>query len=122
MAKNKKYYSDEMAKNSFEDVTLHLFYGEELFEHLVVTDSWNELNNYIYSYKKSRGSVSVSIPSLDTSDEFYNAMLKLSDSDWKKLTSADQKYVEFRKELFPSNYNIRRATIKRENKQNIHER
>lgn len=52
LRKNKKYYSEELDRMSkASGVTLHLFYGEELFTFLGHAEIWEEILSYLSAWK-----------------------------------------------------------------------
>ena len=51
----------------------------------------------------------LSIPNFGTSEDIYNALLKLPPKYWFKLLSNDDKYVLLRRELFADGDNLKKA-------------
>lgn len=50
--KNKKYYSNKIEENKENnDILMHLFYGNQLFEFLDKMTIWNEITNYLKRWK-----------------------------------------------------------------------
>lgn len=111
LAKNKNYYRDEMAKETFENTNLNLYYGEEFFASLKSgKQAWDELISLLQDYhKKNNDDEFESIPDFGTSDEIYQALLKLPNSSFKKLVSDKTEYVMLRDLLFSNGNNIEKA-------------
>ena len=110
---NKNYYLEEISRYIIDDsVTISLFYGKEIFTILFNReDKWNELVDYLKQNKAERPNEILSIPDFDTSDEILNALKKMKKNQpklIKKLLSKIPEFIELKKELFPSNYNLER--------------
>ena len=128
LRKNKKYYITEASKEKVEDVKIYILYGETLFAELFNRiDIWNEIVNYLNRNKNERNSELLNIPDFDTSEEIFEALKYLKElskldsailknlgyssnikSLYNKLISDDDTYVQLRKELFPTEFNINR--------------
>lgn len=110
LVKNKNYYLDMMRQDSFENVSLHLYYGEEFFEDLkngVV--AWSEFTENLKLYKQDKASIDIEIPDFGSSTEMLNALIRLPDKYWKKLMSNKEIYKQLREELFNSGDNLEKA-------------
>lgn len=117
LKKNRNYYRTEMDAESFENCNLNLFYGEEFFNSLENGEqAWNEFIEILTEYRLENAKTDVVIPDFGSSNEIYNALLKLSPRNWNKLTSDDPQFVLLRSELFSSGDNIERARAARTNK------
>lgn len=114
LIKNKNFYRDEMNKENFSNVTLHLYYGSEFFASLnngmVV---WNELISLLKEYRLDNADANVEIPDFGSSTEIYNALLHISNKHWKKLNSNLDEIVQLRSELFSNGDNLEKAMKKR---------
>lgn len=105
--KNKRYYLTEL--HSFMNENLHLFYGDELFKYLDIPHVWDELIRHLNKRKNNNSESVVQIPDFDTSQEIYEALLRLPDNKWNILVSEKDVYISLRKELFPTGLNIEKA-------------
>ena len=114
LKKNKRYYTNEMARSSISNCSLHLYYGDSFFNVLNGgAEAWSELTSILTDYRIENINTDVEIPDFGTSDEIYKALLSLSSKNWNKLTSDDPQYVLLRQELFSSGDNIEKARIER---------
>ena len=114
LIKNKNYYRDEMSKENFSNVSLHLYYGSEFFASLNNGMTvWNELISLLKEYRLDNADTNVEIPDFGTSEEIYNALLHISSKHWKKLNSELEEIVQLRAELFSNGDNLEKALKKR---------
>lgn len=113
LKKNKKYYKSEADKVSYNNVEIKIMYGGELFDDLFDnSDVWNEINSHLSKNKEDRNDEVLTIPDFDTSNEMFEALKKLKKSNktlFKKLVSDKGEYIQLRKELFPTGFNIRKV-------------
>ena len=113
LVKNKNYYMEEAACETVAGVTIHIFYGEELFLELFHRpDIWKEIVGYLQRNKKERTSEMLMIPDFDTSDEMLDALRKLKRENYRlysKLISNKPEYVQLRNELFTTGCNLNRV-------------
>ena len=113
LVKNKKYYLEAAAAERTESVTKNVFYGGELFSNLFERiDVWEEVCSYLLRNKQERSDEILNIPDFDTSDEIYCALKTLKEREpklYRKLISNSPEYVQLRKELFPTEYNLKRV-------------
>ena len=111
LRKNRKYYLEQIANNTDDLVKLHIFYGDEIFTNLFNRiDIWDELISHLRQNKSERCKDILSVPDFDTSTEIKNALIKLKRENpklIKKLLSDNPKFVELRKELFPTGANLK---------------
>ncbi len=109
LSKNRKYYIAEAQKEKL-DVSLNVFYGDELFKVIFNReDIWLEMCDYLSRNKKERSDEVLSIPDFDTSEEMLIALKALKANEpnlMKKLLSDKREYVQLRKELFATNTNL----------------
>ena len=109
--KNRKYYLEQIANNTDDLVKLNVFYGDEIFTNLFKRiDIWEELISHLRQNKTERCKDILSVPDFDTSVEIKNALMKLKSEEpklIKKLLSNNPKFVELRKELFPTGANLK---------------
>ena len=114
LIKNKNYYRDEMSKENFSNVSLHLYYGSEFFASLNNGMTvWNELISLLKEYRLDNADTNVEIPDFGISEEIYNALLHISSKHWKKLNSELEEIVQLRAELFSNGDNLEKALKKR---------
>lgn len=110
LVKNKKFYLDMIAQNLNSNITLHLFYGGEIFNDLFnYPEVWQQICLYLSKNKQERNSEVLNIPDFDTSKEMLDALklLKFNEPNlFKKLLSNKLEYVQLREELFPTGYNL----------------
>ena len=110
LRKNKKYYLEQIANNTDNEVEISLFYGKELFETLFKRlDIWDELITHLQRNKKERSAEILSVPDFDTSDEIRTALLRVKENEpklIKNLLSNKPQFIELRAELFPTNKNL----------------
>lgn len=108
--KNKKFYLEEMAKNKNKRISMHLFYGEELFTKLFKRpDVWYEFLTYLRKVKKERSNTKITMPNFDTSPKALKALKQLKENKpgaYKKLMSDKPEYILLRAELFPTGQNL----------------
>lgn len=129
--KNKNYYISEIKKhNNNSNIDINIFYGKNLFINLFNRiDVWEEICEYLLKNKLETDEKTLSIPDFDTSEEFFIALKNLkelgelstmeikekgypksSKNLYKKLFGNDKKFINLRKELFPTEYNLKRVT------------
>ena len=112
LVKNKKYYTERAENEGLDGVELSILYGEELFTKILNRpDVWQELCSYLARNKSERSEEILTIPDFDTSDEMHEAIVKLKSQEprlFAKLLSNKPEYIQLRKELFPTEYNLRR--------------
>lgn len=110
LTKNKKYYQECIATNTDDLLTLHLWYGQDIFSKFFNRiDIWDELISHLKQNKSERSKDILSVPDFDDSDEIKLALQKLKESEprlIKKLLSNHDDFVELRKELFPTGKNL----------------
>ncbi len=110
LIKNKLFYDSEMKKLQFNNVNLHLYYGEEFFASLNNgLQAWDELISLLNQYHRENANKDVDIPDFGSSKEIFKALMNLSDKYWKKLMSNDNQYIQLRNELFSSGNNLLEA-------------
>ena len=110
LVKNKRYYLNELSAEKMSNVTLNIVYGGALFtEILNHKEVWNEICSYLLKNKQDRSNEILNIPDFDTSPEILTALKKLKKYEpklYNKLMSTNSKYIQLRKELFPTGYNL----------------
>ena len=113
LVKNKNYYLSQNSLEDINNISLHIFYGGTLFSEIFNRkDVWDEISTYLSRNKHDRNDELLNIPDFDTSPEILTALKKLKNNDLKlyeKLISSDPKYVQLRKELFPTGQNLSRV-------------
>ncbi len=115
-SKNKNYYQEQIKRLNIRNCEIFLYYGDQFFKILRNGhQSWNEMIELLTKYRENNTNSDIVIPNFGSSEEIYNALLKLDLKHWKKLNSDSAKYVILRKELFSNGENLSRAKIKREN-------
>lgn len=111
LVKNKRYYLEEAEKETLNGVDISILYGRELFTDILNRpDAWEEICSYLARNKQERSEEILTIPDFDTSDEIHEAIVKLREKEpglYRKLMSDRPEYVQLRKELFPTEYNLR---------------
>ena len=75
--------------------------------------AWND--DLLMKYKEANAKNEIVIPDFGSSEEIFNALLKIDLKHWNKLNSNDNKYIILRKELFSDGNNLNRAKEKRFN-------
>lgn len=110
LKKNKKYYLEQIANNTDDNVEISLFYGKELFVNLFSrVDIWDELIAHLQRNKRQRTAEILSVPDFDTSDEIKSALLRAK-TEYpkliKNLLSNKPQFIELRAELFPTSRNL----------------
>ena len=112
LVKNKNFYLSEANSENLDGVNINIYYGEDLFSELFGRiDVWEEMTLYLAKNKKQRSNELLKIPDFDTSNEIFNALLRLKiekRSLFNKLVSDKPEYIQLRKELFPTEYNLKR--------------
>lgn len=110
LIKNKKYYQENIETNTDDLLTLHLWYGQEIFSQLFMRmDVWEELISHLKKNKSERSKDILSVPDFDDSDEIRLALQRLKVNEpslIRNLLSNKDKFVELRKELFPTGKNL----------------
>lgn len=113
LVKNKNYYQSEMESTIYPNTELHLYYGGEFFESLDGgSEVWKEIVAYLERNRMENSNEIFTIPDFGTSDEIYQALLKLPRKYWLKLLSNSSKYDLLRKELFSCGNNLSNAKNK----------
>lgn len=109
--KNKRFYEESIDANTDDLVTLHLWYGKEIFNRFFQRmDIWDEWITHLKQHKSERSQDILSVPDFDSSPEIRLALEKLKEREprlLKKLFSELSKYQELRKELFPTGKNLK---------------
>lgn len=117
LTKNKKYYEDRIDKENLADIRISIKYGEELFNDIIKRpDVWEEICDHLERNKKERSREELKIPDFDTDDEIYRALVRLKKEKPRTFSSLigetkvgqRPKYVQLRKELFPTERNFKR--------------
>lgn len=112
--KNKNFYKEEIKKLEIQNCEIFLYYGDEFFETLKKgKQSWLEMTDLLMKYKETNAKNEIVIPDFGSSEEIFNALLKIDLKHWNKLNSNDNKYIILRKELFSNGNNLNRAKEKR---------
>ncbi|MDK4625402.1 HpyAIV family type II restriction enzyme [Kingella kingae] len=110
LKKNRKYYTEQINNNTDNILVQNVYYGEELFTHLFQRiDIWEELISHLKQHKSERSNEILNVPDFDTSTEIRVALLQLKQEQpclIKKLLSNQEKFLELRKELFPTGKNL----------------
>lgn len=110
--KNRHFYNEKAKEETSNDVDIKILYGRELFtEVLNRPDIWDEICLYLEKNKEERKDEVLTIPDFDTSEEIYRVLKKLKENEpslYRRLLSDKDKYIQLRKELFPTEYNLRR--------------
>lgn len=111
LTKNRKYYLERASQETDPNINVHIYYGKSLFEELFNrTDVWDEICSYLLRNKQERSNELLYIPDFDTSIEVKEAIniLKIQEPQlYRKLISDKPKYIQLRKELFPSGQNLK---------------
>jgi len=111
LTKNRNYYLQELRSEGNDN--LRLFYGEELFTYLSIPEVWNELVDHLTTRRQNNSQEVIEIPDFDTSDEIFEALVRLPNNLWNKLNTNNDTYKLLRAELFPQGVNLQRAKIAR---------
>lgn len=110
LTKNKNYYQQEMDKLTYDDVDVYLYYGGAFFETLNNgSNVWDEIIDYLSRNRLESSREVLTIPNFGTSEDIYNALLKLPSKYWLKLLSTEDNYRLLRKELFSDGDNLDKA-------------
>lgn len=111
LAKNRRFYQGEMAKETIPDTVFHLFYGSEFFDTLNCGKvAWSEFIEILTQYRVSHAyNDDIELPDFGSSKQFYEALIKLPPKYWNKLMSEKDKYVSLRRLLFSSGDNLELA-------------
>lgn len=113
LVKNKNYYLQEANAENTAGITLNILYGSALFYDVFSRiDVWHEICSYLGKNKIDRSNEVLYIPDFDTSDEILIALRKLKTEQtslYNKLLSNLPQYVQLRKELFTTGYNLNRV-------------
>lgn len=109
LIKNKRYYEEEMSKETYNNVTLHLYYGKDFFASLNEGEkAWNELMEYLKNCRASKKYSDVNIPDFGSSKEIYDALKKLPRKYLNKLFTDNDQYRELRNDLFSGGDNLKK--------------
>lgn len=111
LTKNRNYYLQELRSEGNDN--LRLFYGEELFTYFNIPEVWNELVDHLTTRRQNNSQEVIEIPDFDTSDEIFEALVRLPNNLWNKLNTNNDTYKLLRAELFPQGVNLQRAKIAR---------
>lgn len=109
LTKNKNFYYGEMSALKIPNAQLYVLYGKDFFVQILKNISaWNELTGYLLRNKLERSNEIISIPDFDTSPEVLYVLNRLSLSHKRKLLSEKPEYVQLRKELFSTGFNLKK--------------
>ncbi len=113
LVKNRNYYLAEASAENAAGITLNILYGKTLFNDIFSRiDVWNEICSHLEQNKIERSNEVLYIPDFDTSDEVLAALRKLKAEQrslYNKLLSDLPAFVQLRKELFTTGYNLGRV-------------
>jgi len=94
LKKNRNFYTQKLEElREKYSVSLHLFYGKELFEHLKLPELWEELLGWLKMWKNSLPET----PELNfdrNPEESFEEIKKLQPGDWKKILKNDSLWEE----------------------------
>lgn len=116
LQKNRHYYEERanQANVEMDGIARHILYGKQLFDSvLAYPEAWDELCSHLDRNKQERSQEILNIPDFDNSPEILNALITLKKSDpalYQKLLSNDPKYVQLRREMFPTGHNLKQAS------------
>ncbi|MCX8055019.1 MAG: restriction endonuclease [Ignavibacteria bacterium] len=101
LVKNKNYYSKELSKITNDyNVETHIFYGKALFDYLGYSDIWDEILEYLATWKEEipdLPEISFDLDALHTFEEIKD----LKPLVFRKLLENDEVYNEIVLTLFP---------------------
>ena len=101
LRKNENYYKTELSKMAEDyNVKLYLFYGKELFEFLNKPDIWNEILDYLKTWKDSIPDLPELNFDLDA-EETFNEIKDLPTSIFRKLFEDEEVFNDIILTLFP---------------------
>lgn len=102
LIKNKKYYLEQMQKNSNDKVHLHLFYGNEFTDYIDKIAIWDELEEYLIKWKMSEDN-KIELNFEENWEETKKELLeKVPKSSWIKIMKNDLVVKEILPILFPA--------------------
>lgn len=111
---NRKYYKQSLDKLEFTNTTLHLYYGDEFFISLNHGEQkWNEFIKLLKKYRREDMSQTTIIPNFGKDEVIFNVLLLLTDRQWNRLVSNNEKMKAVREEFFSEGDNLERARIAR---------
>ena len=110
LIKNKKYYQERMDSSNYDNVGLYLLYSAPFFEMLDNgKNAWNEIVMFLKRLREENSDNVFEIPDFGSSEEIYNALLKLPKKYWQKLMSDEENYKLIRLEMFSKGDNYIKA-------------
>ena len=94
LSKNKNYYIQELRRlENFYGVDVHLFYGKELFEYFEHPEIWNDILNWLESWKNNLPE----LPDINfdtTPNDSFEKIKALELRYWRKITENEKLWDE----------------------------
>jgi hypothetical protein len=94
LKKNRKYYLQELSKlEKFYGVKLYLFYGEELFDYLQCSETWNSILSWLIQWKDSLPE----LPEINFDVAPYESFKEVRDLElryWRKILENEKLWSE----------------------------
>lgn len=106
--RNRRYYQKEIdkLKNKYQNVELHLFYGEQLFEYFNKKEDWNTLLKWLKSWKQKLPEFPEVDLDKDPEDSFKQLIKHLNDMNsefiegFKQLINWDRQHNDVPEDEF----------------------
>ncbi len=102
LSKNKNYYQTEMNENKIENVSMHLFYGDEFTNMLGKISIWDEMTNHLLKWKNSEENELILNFELEWEETKEELKKYVSKSNWKKLIKSEDIVNNIFPILFPT--------------------
>ncbi|WP_027002172.1 HpyAIV family type II restriction enzyme [Hugenholtzia roseola] len=110
LVKNKRYYEQELSKMAQDyQVELHLFYGQDLFDYLNQSTTWQEIQTYLIQWKKDVPTLPQINFDLNPAETFAE-IKDLEPVYYRKILNNDQIVQQILKIIFPTNATLKLLT------------
>ncbi|WP_051675973.1 hypothetical protein [Ureaplasma canigenitalium] len=97
-------------------IQVKLFYGDEFFKFLNMTEVYEELIDHLKQYKQENNDVPFNPFNTNNSLNLFTELVNLDEKYWNKLNSDDEIYLSLRNELFKTNEMFEQIKLERRKK------
>lgn len=103
LRKNRRYYEKMISQTHINNVELFLFYGAEFTDYLDKVKIWNEMEEYLLTWKASDENIIELNFEKDWEETKKELLENVSKKNWEKIIKNDKVVNEILPILFPTN-------------------